>query len=214
VATRSPFHTDARFSHHRTFRAMWPGLLITAIGVVGVVLATLFMPALVEASRDQAENASSTRSATLSQFNPIATWLLAVGALSLGAYLLLTAREVRHVESGNRLRRIRSMSFEGGRAQMMDVYNRFMSGDPAQFTPLPNESLTRGANAHLQVWDVPEDSVAYISPWTGSGRNAEYTGLIRYENAHYRALKAAIAHSKLRKPLPNELNPLLTEGTR
>lgn len=214
MAKRSPFDDDPRFTRHRTLRAMRTGLVITAVGLVGLVLATVFMPALVDTAAEQAADASSSRRAAQATVAPLAIWILTVVLLVAGLLSVLRSYEWRHAESGNRLRRALYATFDGGMARLQDLHARFMGGEPSAYAPLPDTALAKYADTYLEVWDVPEDTVAYIALSTGKGRGRQYAGLVRYEGLHYRALKAAMADSHLRKPLPDAANPLLAGDAR
>ncbi|WP_210506077.1 hypothetical protein [Naasia sp. SYSU D00057] len=212
MARRSPLDTDPRFTRHRTLRVLWPGLLVLAIGLAGLVLATLFMPELVVTARREAEGASSTANAVAARFDPLWTWLLAVGTVLFGVFLLTVSVERRHAGTGHRLRRSLFATFDGGRPRLLDLYSRFASADPGRYTPLPELLRGRRWDTRLDIWEVPEDFVAYVALSTGAGRSTEHAGLLRYEGEPYAALMAAVRSSRLRLPAPAAHGPSAPDG--
>lgn len=189
--------------------------IAVAVIVVAVAAIAYTVPNfidLAEQGRENAQDASRARYRYGGGFLPVAIIVLAAGAAIASIVALFGAGTRLWVRSGSGvpLRK----RFEGYHAMAPEAFERlhagFASGDPAGYTPLP-EQVKRG-DAVVLVWTVEAERTGYVGlSWGSATKSTRNAPLIRLEGVHFDALQAALRNG-LTKPLPDERNPLRAAG--
>jgi hypothetical protein len=190
---------------------------VVAIAVIVVAVAAIAYTVpnfleLAEQGRENAQDASRARYRYGGGFLPVAIIVLAAGA-AVAAIVALAGAGTRvwvRNGSGTPLRK----RFEGYHAMTPEAFDRlhaaFASGDPAEYTPLP-EQAKRG-DAVVLVWTAEAERIGYIGlSWGSAAKTTRNAPLIRLEGVHFDALQATLRNG-LTKPLPEERNPLRATG--
>lgn len=183
-------------------------LALASVAVVAYVLSNF--AALQLTANEGAEQAGVVRNQVYQRLAPVSGLVLGVGGALWFTYAaIFRCREWFRRETGNRLRRRVDFGLWGGVDGMHQLRQRFATGDPAVYTPVPTPG--NKGDLTLEAWLVPEDSVAYVGMHTGRGGSAQTSELLTFTGAQYLGLAAAV-ENKLDRPLPDDMNPLRHSG--
>lgn len=187
---------------------------VFAIVVLAVAIAVIVhtLPNIVELSeqaRENAQDASRARYRFGGGFFPIAQIIL-FGAFAVAAIVALAGAGTRvwvRNDTGTRLRK----RFEGYHAlsaeQFEQLHAGFASGDPAAYTPLPDQ--VRRGNAVVFVWTADTDRCGYIGlTWGSAAKTTHNAPLIQLEGEHFDQLDEALRRGLRRQaPRPSSVAP-------
>lgn len=208
----SVFAANPDFERRRSWGRTVVALALAAVAAAALVWLLLNFAEIQRNATEQAERSVVLRNELFTRVAPVGGLVIAAVATP---WLLWWAATGCHVwvrrETGSRLRRRASVGFAGGVPSMKALHARFATGDPGVYTPVPE---TR-ADGIIEVWDVPEDSIAYVGMSVGRSRKTVVPAeLIVFTGRPYEALGAALKH-QLHRPLPEEQNPMrgVTDAT-
>lgn len=197
-----------RRSTARTIIAI--GVIVAAI--IGLVLLSTNFVAVAEWGREGTEDSSRARY----RFGGglIAPGLFVGGLVLIGFcihYLFVDSRPWTRTATGTRLRKRSEGWLMGDEAFMNDLRARFASGDPRQYTPLPEH--TKNGMVGITIWTAGDDRVGYVGltygPRKKTTRNAPFVILV---GDAYDALDRAL-RNKLHKPYPRDEGPTTVSAT-
>ncbi|MBF0672050.1 MAG: hypothetical protein IR160_05630 [Salinibacterium sp.] len=201
----SVFAANPDFERRRSWPRTVLALVLAAIAASALVWLILNFADVQRGATEQAERSVVLRNEVFTRVAPLGGLVIAAVATP---WLLWWAATGCHVwvrrETGARLRRRAGVGFAGGVPTMKSLHARFATGDPGVYTPVPEAR----ADGIVEVWDVPEDSIAYVGMSVGRSRKSVVPAeLIVFTGRPYEALGAALKN-QLHRPLPEDQNPM------
>ncbi|MEV7692886.1 hypothetical protein AB0N73_06090 [Microbacterium sp. NPDC089189] len=177
-------------------------IVVLAVAIAVIAYTVPNIAELSEQARENAEDASRARYRFLGGFFPIAQIIL-FGGFGVAAIIALAGNGTRmwvREATGSRLRK----RFEGYHAlsaeQFEHLHAAFASGDPAAYTPLPDQ-VKRG-NGVVFVWTADADRRGYVGmTWGSAAKTTRNAPLIRLEGEDFDRLDSALRRG-LRRAAP------------
>lgn len=188
---------DRTFKDIDAFERRWSpirvvgAIVVIAAAFVGMVLLASQLGELTTDARAATEDSALVRSRVFGGLGPFIVVLALGVVVILAIRYLFTGARPWHLRNGPLLRR-RHHGYYGGDATTVDaLYERFRTGDPAVYTPLPEK--VDGGHVDLTIWTADEARYGLIGLSYGQkARTTRNAPPLTFEGEYYDALDAAL----------------------
>lgn len=196
---------DRTFSGIEAFERRWSpirvvgAIVVMAAALLGMALLVSQLGELTAEARAATEDSALVRSRVVGGLGPFGIVLALGVVVVLAIRYLVTGARPWHLRNGPMLRR-RHHGYYGGDATVVDaLYERFRTGDPAVYTPLPEK--VDGGHVDLTIWTA--DAARYGVVGLSYGQKARTTRNappLTFEGEYYDALDAALKNRMRAQP--------------